>query len=56
MAHQCIWFKTELPSEIIDILAEDIKKFDSQIEESVVGIGPGGILDTKVRNSKTHMD
>lgn len=52
MAHQCIWFKTELPSEIIDILAEDIKKFDSQIEESVVGIGPGGILDTKVRNSK----
>jgi len=52
MAHQTIWYKTELPSEIIDILTEDIKKFDSEIKDSVLGLGKEGTLDKSIRTSK----
>ena len=36
MAHLVYWTFSEIPSEMIDILVKDLKKYDKAIEESVV--------------------
>ncbi len=36
MAHLVYWTFSELPSEMVDILVKDLKKYDKAIEESVV--------------------
>jgi len=49
MAFQSIWYQTELPEEIIDLIERDCVKFDEQLEPSTV-IGDGE--NPKKRNSK----
>jgi PKHD-type hydroxylase len=49
MAYQTVWYHTELPQEIIDILCTDIKKYDPNFEDSKLR---GDSLNTNVRNSK----
>jgi len=51
MSHQSIWFDTQLPSDIINILSEDIKKFDKDCVSSVVGNGPKSRADETIRKS-----
>ena len=49
MAFLTTWNMTDLPSEMIDILEEDIKKFDDWQDDSKV---MGNQLAPKIRNSK----
>ena len=49
MSYQTLWFKTELPEQIIEIIEDDIKKFDDKIADSVVGTN---IKNSSKRNSK----
>lgn len=49
MAFQCIWYITDLPKDIINILEKDIQKFDSSAQESKI---LGNEIDTSIRNSK----
>lgn len=49
MAYQTIWYQSEIPNEIIDIIEKDIKKFDSELQESKLW---GDIIDKSTRNSK----
>ena len=49
MASSVCWQFTELPSDIIDILENDIKKFDSSIEESKL---KGDRSNSLIRNSQ----
>jgi PKHD-type hydroxylase len=53
MAYQSIWYYTDLPKEIIDILEKDVDDtFHKDIQPSVVGDGYEGIVDQKKRNAK----
>ena len=54
MAYQSIWYFTNIPKEIVDIIERDLtEQFDPQLHESRVGGGgDGGILDTDKRNAK----
>ena len=48
MANLVCWNFTELPSEVIDILERDIKKFDYSLQQSEVS---GSNVDLQIRNS-----
>lgn len=50
MAYQSVWYFTDLPKEVIDIVEKDLKlNFDSKIKDSMT---TGNVLDKQVRNSK----
>lgn len=49
MAHPIVWYYTNLPSEMVDILSKDLLSFDPSFEESRV---LNGNLNKKIRNSK----
>ena len=50
MAYQSIWYFTDLPKKIVDVLEEDlIDNYDNQLQDSLVF---GNNLDRKKRNSK----
>lgn len=53
MAYQSIWYYTELPDKMVDIIEEDLKKYDTNLEQSVVGHGSqtSGV-NLQARNSK----
>jgi len=50
MAYQSIWYFTELPEKIIDIIEDDIQKFDKNFQDATL---MGNIIDKEKRNSKT---
>ena len=50
MAHQTVWFSTDLPEDVIDILDKDLKdNFDNTLEDSKVG---KNITNKDIRNSQ----
>ena len=49
MANSVCWEFTELPIEVIDILENDIKKFDTSIQPSLL---KGDNSNTFIRNSE----
>ena len=53
MAYQSIWYYTDLPNKVIDIIEEDLKEnFDKQLQDSRVGEGDYGTVDRDKRNAK----
>jgi len=53
LAYQSIWYYTNLPNKIIDIIEEDLKdNFDPQLQDSKVGDGDYGTVDKDKRNAK----
>lgn len=53
MAFQSIWYFTNLPNKVIDIIEEDLKdNFDSLLQDSRVGEGDYGTVDKDKRNAK----
>ena len=53
LAYQSIWYFTDIPNKIIDIIEEDLKdNFDSQLQDSRVGEGNYGTIDKDKRNAK----
>lgn len=49
MAYQSCWYQTQLPKEMVDILENDIKKYNLEYKDSLL---IGNILDEKKRKSK----
>ena len=49
MAFQSIWYFTELPEKIIDIIEYDVKQFDKNFKDSSL---LGNVIDKEKRNSK----
>jgi PKHD-type hydroxylase len=49
MAFQSIWYFTELPQKIIDIIEYDVKQFDKNFKDSIL---MGDVIDKEKRNSK----
>lgn len=53
MACQSIWYFSDIPTNIVDTIEEDLKlKFDPHLELSKVGGGGGGVVDTGIRNAR----
>ena len=53
MAFQSIWYFTNLPNKIVNILEEDLaENFDPQLQDSRVGQGNYGTVDKDKRNAK----
>lgn len=53
MAYQSIWYLTDLPNKVIDIIEEDLEeKFDPYLQDSRVGEGDYGTVDIDKRNAK----
>jgi PKHD-type hydroxylase len=53
LAYQSIWYFSEIPNKIIDIIEEDLKdNFDSHLQDSKIGDGYEGIVDKEKRNAK----
>ena len=53
MAFQSIWYFTNLPDKIVDIIEEDLaENFDPQLQDSRVGAGDYGTVDKDKRNAK----
>ena len=52
MAFQTVWYETNLPKDIIEIIEKDLKVFDEQTQDSSVGHGGQGEVDKVIRNSK----
>lgn len=53
MAFQSIWYYTDIPDKIVDIIEEDLKdNFDSQLQDSRVGSGNYGTVDVDKRNAR----
>ena len=53
MAFQSIWYYSNLPNKIVDIIEEDLKdNFDPQLQDSRVGTGDYGTVDRDKRNAK----
>jgi PKHD-type hydroxylase len=53
LAFQSIWYFTNLPDKIVDIIEEDLtENFNSQLQDSRVGSGSYGDLNKDKRNSK----
>jgi PKHD-type hydroxylase len=49
MAHQAVWYHSNLPKEIIDLIEKDLSvNFDSSMKESDLS---GGVVNKKIRNS-----
>lgn len=49
MAFQTMWYHTDLPSEMVDIIQKDLRVYDDRMDLSQLH---GGVIDTKQRNSK----
>ena len=50
MAYQSVWYMTDLPSKVVDLIAEDLtEKFDSQMADSRLH---GDALNKEKRNSQ----
>lgn len=53
MAFQSIWYFTELPNKVIDIIEEDLaQNFDPHLQDSRVGEGDYGTVDKDKRNAR----
>jgi PKHD-type hydroxylase len=53
MAFQSIWYYTNLPNDIIDIIEKDLTEhYDNQLEDSRVGEGDYGTVNKEKRNAK----
>lgn len=53
MAWQSIWYYTDIPNKIVDIIEEDLsEKFDNCLQDSRVGEGNYGTVDKEKRNAK----
>lgn len=53
MAFQSIWYYTNLPNKVIDVIEEDlVEYFDDQLQDSRVGEGNYGTVDKDKRNAK----
>lgn len=53
MAFQSIWYYSNIPNKIIDIIEEDLaENFDPQLQDSRVGGGDYGTVDKDKRNAK----
>ena len=53
MAFQSIWYYTNIPNKIIDIIEEELtENFDSNLQDSRVGEGNYGTVDKNKRNAK----
>ena len=53
MAYQSIWYFTDLPDKVIDLVEEDLAEtFDNQLQDSRVGGGDFGTVDKDKRNAK----
>jgi PKHD-type hydroxylase len=52
MAFQTVWYDTNLPEDIISILEKDLKVFENNFDDSVIGYGGQGEVNKGIRNSK----
>lgn len=53
MAFQSIWYYTDIPSRIVDIIEEDLaENFDNCLQDSRVGEGDYGTVDKEKRNAR----
>lgn len=53
MAYQSIWYYTNIPNKIVDIIEEDLSEnFDSQLQDSRIGNGDYGTVDKDKRNAR----
>jgi predicted 2-oxoglutarate/Fe(II)-dependent dioxygenase YbiX len=53
LAFQSIWYFTNLPDKIVDILEEDLaENFDPQLQDSKIGEGDYGTVDKDKRNAR----
>lgn len=53
MAFQSVWYFTNIPNKIIDIIEEDLaENFDEQLQDSRVGEGDYGTVDRDKRNAR----
>lgn len=54
MAFTGVFYNTDLPSDVIQVLCEDIKKFDKDRLNATVGVpgDGGGVVDHRIRNSQ----
>jgi PKHD-type hydroxylase len=53
MAMQSIWYYTNLPNEVVEIIEKDLEvNFDDDLHDSRVGDGDYGSLNTDIRNAK----
>jgi hypothetical protein len=54
MAFQTVWYETELPNEVIQLVEKALEeKYDEELIKSVVGEGgAGGVLNEKIRKAK----
>ena len=53
MAFQSIWYYTNLPEKIVDIIEEDLElHFDHLLQPSKVGGGEDGLINEEKRNAK----
>lgn len=53
MAYQSIWYFTNIPNKIIDVIEEDLKdNFDLQLQDSKVGEGHHANIDRDKRKAK----
>ena len=49
MAFQTVWYETEMPDKLIDIIIEDLNNQNYKFDESKIN---GDRIDKKIRNSK----
>jgi len=53
LAYQSIWYFTDLPDKVINLIEEDLAEtFDNQLQDSRVGGGDFGTVDKDKRNAK----
>ena len=50
MAFEALWYFTEMPKKIVDVLEEDLEVFEEEMKKSKVGVGEGKYLED-IRNS-----
>ena len=53
MAYQSIWYYTDLPNDVIELIEKDLaENFDPYLEDSRVGVGDYGTVVKEKRNAK----
>lgn len=53
MAYQSIWYYTDIPNEIVEIIEKDLtENFDSELQDSRVGSGDYGTVVKEKRNAR----
>jgi len=52
MANQSVYYDTLLPEGVINLMEEDLKIFDNNLEDSRIGGGIGGVVEENVRDAK----